>query len=143
VAVSAALINILHLFPWSVQHWDSLISLVQQLEQASSRELASPFRESVLKFANKYAALAVDYLLDKIGSQTHAKMFSLLLKDKQATPLRNELSKMPEKILKTTLGVVPSDSVSVAQAAEVFCLFVCLIVVFVFICVYFLLLFVV
>lgn len=56
VLMAAALINIFHLFPWGSQHIDSLVNLVQQLESAASRELASPFREPFLKFVNKYSA---------------------------------------------------------------------------------------
>lgn len=119
VQIAAALINIFHLFPWGAQHIDALVSQVQQLEAASSRELASPFREPLLKFVNKCASAATEYFLDRIGQTTHSKMFTLLLKEKQAAPLRSEIMKNPDRLMKTTLGVVPNEpTITAAQAVE-------------------------
>lgn len=45
-------------------------------------------------------------------------MFTLLLKEKQAGPLRTELMKSPDRLMKTTLGVYQTDTISGAQATE-------------------------
>ncbi|KAG6485829.1 hypothetical protein ZIOFF_054394 [Zingiber officinale] len=100
--VAAAMIELFHLLPQAaVKFLDELVTIIVDLEGALPpgqfySEINSPYRLPLAKYLNRYATDAVDYFLDKLSNP---KYFRRLADADIGQPLREELAKLPHKIL--------------------------------------------
>ncbi|XP_042425801.1 transformation/transcription domain-associated protein-like [Zingiber officinale] len=103
--VAAAMIELFHLLPQAaVKFLDELVTIIVDLEGALPpgqfySEINSPYRLPLAKYLNRYATDAVDYFLDKLSNPKYFRRFMYIICSDIGQPLREELSKLPHKIL--------------------------------------------
>ncbi|KAJ4791719.1 Transformation/transcription domain-associated protein [Rhynchospora pubera] len=107
--VAAAMIELFHLLPQAASKFlDELVSLVIDLEVALPpgqfySEINSPYRVPLTKFLNRYSTEAVDYFLARLNQPKYFRRFMYIICSDSGQPLREELSKSPQKILSSAL----------------------------------------
>lgn len=109
--VAAAIIDIFHLLPPAAVKFlettkDSpgLVVLTIQLEAALpvtglDSEISSPFRKPLTKFLNKYAPQSIDYFLARMANPAYFSRLISIIRSREGTPLLEELSRNPDKII--------------------------------------------
>ncbi|KAF5735955.1 Phosphatidylinositol 3- and 4-kinase family protein with FAT domain isoform 1 [Tripterygium wilfordii] len=105
--IAAAIIELFHLLPQAASKFlDDLVTLTIDLEGALPpgqvySEINSPYRLPLTKFLNRYAMLAVDYFLARLSDPKYFRRFMYIIQSDAGQPLRDELSRSPQKILAT------------------------------------------
>ncbi|ONK62905.1 uncharacterized protein A4U43_C07F9340 [Asparagus officinalis] len=103
--VAAAMIELFHLLPPAAGKFlDDLVTIIIDLEGALPpgqfySEINSPYRPPLTKFLNRYATDAVDYFLARLDRPKYFRRFMYIICSDAGVPLREELSKSPQKIL--------------------------------------------
>ncbi|KAL8472429.1 hypothetical protein ACS0TY_029584 [Phlomoides rotata] len=103
--IAAAIIELFHLLPSAAGKFlDDLVTLTIDLEAALPpgqfySEINSPYRLPLTKFLNRYPAAAVDYFLTRLSEPKYFRRFMYIIRSDAGQPLREELSKSPEKII--------------------------------------------
>ncbi|XP_074572437.1 uncharacterized protein LOC141828947 isoform X1 [Curcuma longa] len=103
--VAAAMIELFHLLPQAAGKFlDELVTIIVDLEGALPpgqfySEINSPYRLPLAKYLNRYATDAVDYFLDKLSNPKYFRRFMYIICSDIGQPLREELAKLPHKIL--------------------------------------------
>ncbi|KAL6045043.1 putative transformation/transcription domain-associated protein [Balamuthia mandrillaris] len=111
IKIAARIIDIFHLLPSAASKFlDQLVTLTIQLEALLPREITSPYREPLIKFLNRYPAEALEYFLSRLSTPQYSKLFTFLINHTLAGPLRTELSKNPDKLIKSTFQNTQTQS---------------------------------
>ncbi|XAR57979.1 Non-specific serine/threonine protein kinase [Bertholletia excelsa] len=122
--VAAAIIELFHLLPSAAGKFlDELVTLTIDLEAALPAgqfysEINSPYRLPLTKFLNRYPTAAVDYFLARLSQPKYFRRFMYIIRSDAGQPLREELSKSPEKILARAFPeFLPKSEPSAAQGS--------------------------
>ncbi|CAL0314477.1 unnamed protein product [Lupinus luteus] len=122
--IAAAIIELFHLLPAAASKFlDELVTLTIDLEGALPpgqvySEINSPYRLPLTKFLNRYAPLAVDYFLTRLSEPKYFRRFMYIICSEAGQPLRDELSKSPQKILASAFSeFLPKSDVEMVPAS--------------------------
>ncbi|KAF1875106.1 hypothetical protein Lal_00007722 [Lupinus albus] len=122
--IAAAIIELFHLLPAAASKFlDELVTLTIDLEGALPpgqvySEINSPYRLPLTKFLNRYAPLAVDYFLSRLSEPKYFRRFMYIICSEAGQPLRDELSKSPQKILASAFSeFLPKSDVEMVPAS--------------------------
>lgn len=114
--VAAAMIELFHLLPPAAGKFlDDLVTITIDLEAALPQgqfysEINSPYRLPLTKFLNRYATDAVEYFLARLNQPKYFRRFLHIIRSDAGQPLREELSKYPQKILEKALPQLVSSA---------------------------------
>ncbi|KAI8907173.1 hypothetical protein EDD86DRAFT_232632 [Gorgonomyces haynaldii] len=101
IRIIVSILDIFHLLPASANIFLSdVIASVIELESKVHRVRSSPFRAPLIRFMNRYASESVDFLMQRMNSNTHAQLLVSVLMDPSAGPLL-------EDVKQKTLGNTP------------------------------------
>ncbi|KAE8010614.1 hypothetical protein FH972_006971 [Carpinus fangiana] len=104
--IAAAIIELFHLLPAAAfKFLDELVTLTIELEGALPpgqvySEINSPYRLPLTKFLNRYATSAVEYFLNRLSEPKYFRRFMYIIRSDAGQPLRDELAKSPQDILR-------------------------------------------
>ncbi|KAI8605964.1 hypothetical protein EDD21DRAFT_315697 [Dissophora ornata] len=105
IRIIVGILNVFCLLPQAANIFlDELVTVVLEMESHLRRAMSSPFRHSLLKFLNRYSDEAVDYFLDRLTKERHSRLFVDLLSTEFAAPLRAEIVRNPDKLIKKTFA---------------------------------------
>ncbi|KAK5808732.1 hypothetical protein F5H01DRAFT_281683, partial [Linnemannia elongata] len=105
IRIIVGILNVFCLLPQAANVFlDELVTVVLDMEGHLRRSMSSPFRQSLLKFLNRYSDESVDYFLDRLTEERHSRLFVDLLSTEFAAPLRAEIIRNPEKLIKKTFA---------------------------------------
>ncbi|KAK6924485.1 PIK-related kinase, FAT, partial [Dillenia turbinata] len=123
--IAAAIIELFHLLPTAASKFlDELVTLTINLEGALPQgqvysEINSPYRLPLTKFLNRYPTAAVDYFLARLNQPSYFRRFMYIIRSDAGQPLREELSKSPQKILASAFSeLMPKPDGSVAPGSS-------------------------
>lgn len=124
--IAAAIIDLFHLLPPAASKFlDELVTLTIDLEGALPpgqvySEINSPYRLPITKFLNRYAPVAVDYFLSRLSEPKYFRRFMYIICSEAGQPLRDELSKSPQKILSSAFSeFMPKSEVAMASSSTI------------------------
>ncbi|KAL3525275.1 hypothetical protein ACH5RR_013647 [Cinchona calisaya] len=122
--IAAAIIELFHLLPSAAGKFlDELVTLTIDLEASLPpgqfySEINSPYRLALTKFLNRYPATAVDYFLARLCQPKYFRRFMYIIQSDAGQPLREELAKLPEKIIASAFPeFLPKSDASTAQGS--------------------------
>lgn len=123
--IAGAIIELFHLLPAAASKFlDELVTMTIDLEgtlppgQVYS-EINSPYRLPLTKYLNRYATLAVDYFLARLSEPKYFRRFMYIIRSDAGQPLRDELSKSPQKILESAFPeYMPKSEAAMAPKSE-------------------------
>ncbi|KPI42049.1 Transcription-associated protein 1 [Cyphellophora attinorum] len=87
--IVAAIVNIFHLLPpTATQFMAKLVNSVLDLESKLRRTTASPFRQPLVLYLNKYPKDTLTFFQGKLQEEKYGRFFAQILSDTQSEPLR-------------------------------------------------------
>ncbi|KAG8529873.1 uncharacterized protein KY384_005354 [Bacidia gigantensis] len=99
--VVIAILNVFHLLPpTATMFMRELVDRVLELEQNLRRTLASPLREPLLKYINRYPSESWEFFRDKLGDMKYGRFLSQILSSPWCEPLREEIRSKIQDLLK-------------------------------------------
>jgi phosphatidylinositol kinase/protein kinase (PI-3 family) len=110
IKIAAAIINLFHLLPSAASKFlEQLVSLVMKIETMlpgtqHETEMCSPYRGPLVEYINRYATESVDFFLARLRDPQYRGLFQAVLRSQLAGPLRDELAKSTDSIIKHTFN---------------------------------------
>ncbi len=92
IAVSAAILDVLARMGASVERLlEAVIEAVLAAESRLGRHMVSPFRQNLIKCLACCPDRAVEYLIDRLSTTSHVRLFVAILRSANGTPFRESL----------------------------------------------------
>jgi hypothetical protein len=117
VAIVSAILDVLACFgPSADRQLEPLLEAVLTTEARLGRVFISPFRKSLFKFLACFPERTIDYMLEKIASAGHVRLFVRLLKDTMYPAFRTALLAKIDVLLAKGFDVGRSQLEALASA---------------------------
>ena len=103
--IPAAIIELFHLLPPAPEKFmEKLAKLTIDLEDklvgGDFSPVRSPYRAPFTKFLNRFPTEALDFFYERLRDPQFCKLFQYVLRNELASPLRDEVKKSEDKLLK-------------------------------------------
>ena len=111
-----ATLNVFHLLPpTATVFMNDLIDRVLELEKSLRRTLASPFREPLLKYINRYPNEAWKFFSERLSDMKYGRFLAQILNSPRSSALREEIRSDVEGLLKAAFRPEEVDKRSPAS----------------------------